>query len=58
MALEGRFSSSGFVKSVTAVDCVCERSAMRVRGGQLIRRKTAYDGMTVALCKTDMDLRF
>lgn len=58
MSLEGKFSSSGFVKSVTAVDCVCERSAVKARGGRLIRRKTAYDGMTVALCKTDFDPRF
>jgi cobalt-precorrin 5A hydrolase len=58
MKVEGKFSSSGFVKSVTAVDCVCERSAVRARRGRLIRRKTAYDGMTVALCKTDMVLRF
>ncbi len=58
MSLEGKFTSSSFVKSVTAVDCVCERSAVKARGGRLIRRKTASDGMTVALCKTDHKLRF
>lgn len=58
MSLEGRFSSSNFVKSVTAVDCVCERSAVKARGGTLIRRKTAYNGMTVALCRADLELRF
>ncbi len=58
MSLEGKFSSSNFVKSVTAVDCVCERSAVKACGGTLIRRKTASDGMTVALCKTELELRF
>ena len=58
MSLEGKFSSSNFVKSVTAVDCVCERSAVKARGGRLIRRKTVSDGMTVALCMTDLELRF
>ncbi len=58
MSLEGKFSSSNFVKSVTAVDCVCERSAVKARGGEIIRRKTASNGMTIALCKTDFELRF
>ncbi|MBE6528338.1 MAG: cobalamin biosynthesis protein CbiG [Thermoplasmata archaeon] len=58
MELEGEFSKSDFVRSVTSVDCVCERSAIRPFGGEIIRRKTAKDGMTVALCKRDMGLRF
>jgi cobalt-precorrin 5A hydrolase len=58
MSLEGKFSSSNFVRSVTAVDCVCERSAVKARGGTIVRRKTASDGMTVALCQTDLQLRF
>ena len=58
MALEGDFSKSEFVKSVTSVDCVCERSAVKPFGGELIRRKTAKDGMTIAICRRPMELRF
>jgi cobalt-precorrin 5A hydrolase len=58
MELEGEFSRSEFVKSVTTVDCVCERSSVRPFGGETIRRKTARDGMTLAICKRPMDVRF
>ncbi len=58
MSLEGDFSRSEFVKSVTSVDCVCERSAVRPFGGELIRRKTAKDGMTLAICRRPMEARF
>ena len=58
MAVEGKFSGSNFVRSVTAVDCVCERAAVKARGGTLIRRKTASDGMTAALSRIDIRPRF
>ena len=58
MSLEGEFSRSEFVKTVTSVDCVCERSAMMPYGGKLIRKKTAENGMTLAICQRDMKLRF
>ncbi len=58
MELEGEFTKSEFVKSVTSVDCVCERSSVRPFGGEIIRRKTAKDGMTLAICKRPMELRF
>ena len=58
MSLEGDFTSSDFVKSITSVDCVCERASMMPFGGEIIRRKTAKDGMTVALCRRTMELRF
>ncbi len=58
LELEGEFSKSEFVKSVTAVDCVCERSSVRPFGGEIIRRKTAKDGMTLAICRRPMDVRF
>ena len=58
LALEGEFSKSDFVKSVTSVDCVCERSSVRPFGGEIIRRKTAKDGMTLAICRRPMDVRF
>ncbi len=58
MSLEGEFSRSEFVKSITSVDCVCERSSMMPFGGEIIRRKTARDGMTLAICRRPMELRF
>ncbi len=49
-SLEGKFTPSPFVESVAGVDNVCERSAMRACGkGRIILRKTARDGVTVAL---------
>ena len=58
LALEGEFSKSEFVKSVTSVDCVCERSAVKLGGGELIMKKTAKDGMTLALCRNYVKPRF
>ena len=57
MSLEGEFSCSDFVRSVTTVDCVCERAAC-MSGDPLILRKTAKDGMTIALCRKDFVLSF
>ncbi len=57
MSLEGEFSKSEFVRSVTSVDCVCERSAV-YSGGELILKKTAKDGMTIALAKKKIVPRF
>ena len=57
MSLEGEFSKSEFVRSVTSVDCVCERSAV-YSGGELILKKTAKDGMTIALAKRKIVPRF
>lgn len=51
--LEGGFSGSEFVRSVTGVDNVCERSAVLSGGGQLVVRKHARDGVTVALALRD-----
>ncbi len=58
MALEGEFTKSDFVRSITSVDCVCERSSVKPFGGEIIRRKTAKDGMTIAICKRPMELKF
>ncbi len=43
----GDFTASEFVRSVTGVDNVCERSAVK-HGGRLIMRKYAGGGVTVA----------
>ena len=48
-AVPGRFASSAFVKEVTGVDNVCERSAALGSGGTLRVRKTAGNGVTMAL---------
>ena len=47
---EGDFTPSDFVRTVTGVDNVCERAAV-LAGGELIRRKTARSGVTVAVAK-------
>ena len=58
-ALEGEFSKSNFVQSVTAVDCVCERSAIRAsREGKLILRKFAGNGVTVAVAAEEPAVDF
>ena len=50
--VEGTFSQSDFVKRVTGVDNVCERAALLgSEGGTLIGRKTAEDGITVAIAQ-------
>ena len=45
--IEGDFTASEFVRSVTGVDNVCERSAV-MQGGRLIMRKYTGAGVTVA----------
>ena len=46
---EGEFSTSDFVESVTGVDCVCERSAVKAAGAKrLLVKKTVFDGVTFA----------
>lgn len=48
-ALEGDFTKSAFVSSITGVDNVCERSAfLGSDKGQIIMRKKSRDGMTLA----------
>ena len=50
LKLEGEYTSSVFVESVTGVDNVCERSAVLASGyGCLIMRKMAENQVTVAL---------
>ncbi len=47
--VQGDFTASEFVSSVTGVDNVCERSAVLASGGTLIKEKTAGGGVTMAL---------
>lgn len=44
----GEFTSSAFVRQVTGVDNVCERSAVAVSGGSLVAEKFAAEGVTMA----------
>lgn len=49
---EGEFTPSPFVRKITGIDNVCERSAV-LAGGRLIKKKKAADGVTVALAAAD-----
>lgn len=51
----GDFTPSPFVEQITGVDNVCERAAL-AWGGTLLRRKTARDGVTVALAMEELHL--
>ena len=58
-ALPGVFSGSDFVKSVTGIDNVCERSAvLGSGGGRLFAGKNAGFGVTMALAIEPYALRF
>jgi len=48
-AMPGQFTPSAFVASITGVDNVCERAAVKASGGALFLPKTAGGGVTLAL---------
>ena len=48
LEVEGHFTKSDFVKSITGVDNVCERAALK-DNDRLIVKKTAHNGVTVAV---------
>lgn len=55
----GEFHASSFVKSVTGVDNVCERSAVLGSDyGSLIQRKIGRDGVTTALAMKEWRIHF
>lgn len=47
-SVPGQFTGSDFVKKITGVDNVCERSAVRLSGGKLVLGKTVCGDVTVA----------
>lgn len=49
--VEGTFSESDFVKETTGVGSVCERAAVCLGKGPLLKRKIAEDGMTLAIAE-------
>ena len=53
----GSFTPSDFVRSVTGVDNVCERSAVLLAGGPLVLPKFARDGVTVAAARIPIQTR-
>lgn len=55
---EGNFTSSEFVRQVTGVENVCERSAVTAAGGRLLIPKQKKDGVTAALAVSDWSVEF
>lgn len=55
--VHGEFTPSEFVQSITGVDNVCERSAL-IGAEELIVKKTAQNGVTVALAAEHLEVRF
>lgn len=57
--VEGEFTPSAFVRTVTGVENVCERSAVLASGnGSLIRKKTGREGVTTALGLRKWEVHF
>ena len=62
--VSGFFSASGFVSEITGVDNVCERAALAVleekerEQAQFLCRKTAKDGITIALLEKKWEVSF
>ena len=59
-AVPGEFSASAFVAGTVGVDNVCERSAVAAAGAgaRLIVKKTANNGVTVAVALADRRICF
>ena len=58
-AVPGEFEESEFVRSVTGVGNVCERSALLGSGmGKLVNKKKSGDGVTVALAVKEWSVDF
>ena len=56
--VEGEFSGSDFVRKITGVDNVCERSAVCGSGGKIIITRQAECGVTVAAAMKKWSIRF
>lgn len=57
--IEGNFSNSNFVKSITGIDSVCERAAvMGSNSKKLLIKKTVINSVTVAVCLDDYVVDF
>ncbi|WMJ84970.1 cobalt-precorrin 5A hydrolase [Oscillospiraceae bacterium LTW-04] len=49
--LPGDFTPSDFVRQITGVDNVCERSAVMGSAGTLLAKKRTYNGVTMAIAR-------
>ncbi|MFI3207457.1 MAG: cobalamin biosynthesis protein [Clostridia bacterium] len=59
LSLKGEFTASNFVKSITGVDNVCERSAVKIaNSSNLIVKKTSLDGVTIAIASEEKEIYF
>lgn len=58
MTVEGIFTGSEFVKNVTGVDNVCERSAVLCSKGGIIVPKTVGNGITCSAAQIDISIDF
>lgn len=57
--VKGEFTPSAFVRNITGVENVCERSAVLGSGnGSLIRKKTGREGVTTALALRKWEVHF
>lgn len=52
----GEFTPSAFVRQITGVENVCERSAVFASGGGLLIKKFAADGVTMAAAEKPLQL--
>lgn len=52
-SVPGVFAHSDYVQKTVGVGCVCERAAVRAAAGRLLRGKTVYEGITLALAGED-----
>lgn len=50
-ALPGDFTASDFVRQVTGVDNICERSAVLGSAGTLLAKKRMFNGVTMAVAR-------
>lgn len=57
--VDGEFTASDFVKKITGVDNICERSALCAsEGGRLLSKKYAKNGVTVAFAEEKWEVAF
>lgn len=58
-AVEGTFTGSAFVKKITGVDNICERSALcALEDGKLLSKKYTQNGVTVAFAMGKWEVAF
>ncbi|MDO5362082.1 MAG: cobalt-precorrin 5A hydrolase [Eubacteriales bacterium] len=59
LAVPGEFTPSSFVKGITGVDNVCERSAVLAsENGRLLQKKRGENGVTTAVAAKEWRIRF